>query len=244
MSPSGDDDYVRVTVGQVGGQVIATPLSRGAGVITSLVRADGIIRIPRFSEGLDAGAEATIHLYRHPGEIDRTIVHIGSHDMTLDLLAQFLAEHWPGMRLSSANVGSLGGLIALKRGEAHFAGSHLLDPIRASTTGTSTSICREGSGADHVGGPRAALIMSKATAKITALDDLARLGHLRQPSARGGTRCCRLRAGKCGIAPEQVGATTVKVHPPGGGSRGRQRYSRLRAGRQPPAPEADFVAVG
>lgn len=128
MSPPGDDDYVRVTVGQVGERVIATPLARGAGVITSLVRADGIIRIPRFSEGLDAGAEATVHLYRRPQDIARTIVHIGSHDMTLDLLAQYLAERRPGMRLSSANVGSLGGLIALKRGEAHFAGSHLLDP--------------------------------------------------------------------------------------------------------------------
>ncbi len=127
-SPAGDDDYVRVTVGKVGDKVIATPLSRGAGVITSLVRADGIVRIPRFSEGLDAGAVVTVHLYRSPQEIARTIVAIGSHDMTLDLLAQYLAERAPGMRLSSANVGSLGGLIALRRGEAHLAGSHLLDP--------------------------------------------------------------------------------------------------------------------
>lgn len=128
VSPTGDDDFVRVTVGQVGERVIATPLSRGAGVITSLVRADGLIRIPRFSEGLDAGAEVTVHLYRQPGEIARTVVAIGSHDMSLDLLAQFLAERAPGSRLASANVGSLGGLVALKRGEAHFAGAHLLDP--------------------------------------------------------------------------------------------------------------------
>ncbi len=127
-SPAGDDDYVRVTVGRVGDKVIATPLSRGAGVITSLVRADGIVRIPRFSEGLDAGATVTVRLYRTPQEIARTIVAIGSHDMTLDLLAQHLAERAPGMRLASANVGSLGGLIALRRGEAHLAGSHLLDP--------------------------------------------------------------------------------------------------------------------
>ena len=128
VSPPGDDDYVRVTVGQVGDRVIATPLSRGAGVISSLVRADGIVRIPRFSEGLDAGAEVTVNLYRSPAQIARTIVAIGSHDIILDLLAQYLAERAPGMRLSSANVGSLGGLVALRRGEAHFAGSHLLDP--------------------------------------------------------------------------------------------------------------------
>jgi putative molybdopterin biosynthesis protein len=106
---------------------MATPISRGAGVITSLVRADGIVRIPRFSEGEEAGTAVTVHLYRTPHEIERTIVAIGSHDLTLDLLAQFLAAQASGLRLMSANVGSLGGLVALRRGEAHLAGSHLLD---------------------------------------------------------------------------------------------------------------------
>jgi putative molybdopterin biosynthesis protein len=127
-SHTGDDDFVRVAVGKVGEKMMATPISRGAGVITSLVRADGIVRIPRFSEGVDAGSNVTVHLYRTPHEIAKTIVAIGSHDLTLDLLAQFLAEHGSGCRLSSANVGSLGGLVALRRGEAHLGGSHLLDP--------------------------------------------------------------------------------------------------------------------
>ncbi len=126
LSPLGDDEYLRVTVGRVGERIVATPLSRGAGVITSLVRADGIVRIPRHNEGLNAGDSVTVHLYRSPAEINRTIVAIGSHDLTLDLLAQFLAER--ERRLSSANVGSQGGLVALRRGEAHLAGSHLLDP--------------------------------------------------------------------------------------------------------------------
>jgi putative molybdopterin biosynthesis protein len=126
-SHTGDDDFVRVTVGRVNEKVMATPLSRGAGVISSLVRADGLIRIPRFSEGLDAGSEIDVHLYRSPREIDRTIVVIGSHDLTLDLMAQHLAQAGTGQRLTSANVGSLGGLVALKRHEAHLAGSHLLD---------------------------------------------------------------------------------------------------------------------
>jgi putative molybdopterin biosynthesis protein len=125
-SHTGDDDFVRVAVGQVGERVMATPISRGAGVITSLVRADGIVRVPRFSEGIDAGTTVTVHLYRTPHEIMQTILAIGSHDLTLDLIAQFLAED--GSRLASANVGSLGGLLALRRGEAHLAGSHLLDP--------------------------------------------------------------------------------------------------------------------
>lgn len=125
-SPAGDDDYLRVAVGRVGERVLAAPLSRGAGVISSLARADGVTVLPSGVQGLEAGSPVRVRLYRSPAEIDRTIFVIGSHDMTLDLLAQFLAQR--GRRLVSANVGSLGGLVALRRGEAHLAGSHLLDP--------------------------------------------------------------------------------------------------------------------
>lgn len=125
-SPAGDDDYMRVAVGRVGERMLAAPLSRGAGVITSLVRADGITILPRGSQGLTAGAEVVVHLTRNPSDIERTIFVIGSHDISLDLLAQFLAAR--DRRLTSANVGSLGGLVAIKRGQAHLAGSHLLDP--------------------------------------------------------------------------------------------------------------------
>lgn len=125
-SPPGDDDYLRVVVGKIGERLLAAPLTRGAGVITSLVRADGIAILPRGVQGLEAGAPVSVRLYRSPNELQRTIFAIGSHDMTLDLLAQYLNER--GRRLVSANVGSLGGLVALRRGEAHLAGSHLLDP--------------------------------------------------------------------------------------------------------------------
>ena len=89
------------------------------------MRADGIAIVPAGSQGLPAGAEVTIHLMRSRQQIDQTILAIGSHDMTLDLLAQFVSSK--NRRLASANVGSLGGLIALRRGECHLAGSHLLD---------------------------------------------------------------------------------------------------------------------
>jgi putative molybdopterin biosynthesis protein len=125
-SPAGDDDYMRVAVGRVGEKLLAAPLARGSGVITSLVRADGITILPRGSQGLSAGAQVDVRLYRSPVDLERTIFAIGSHDMTLDLIAQFLAER--DRRLASANVGSQGGLVALSRREAHLAGSHLLDP--------------------------------------------------------------------------------------------------------------------
>jgi len=126
VSPAGDDDYVRVAVGKVGERTLAAPLARGSGVITSLVRADGIVIVPSGSQGMPAGEQVRVRLYRSPKEIERTIFAIGSHDITLDVMAQFLAAR--DRRLASANVGSLGGLVALRRGEAHLAGSHLLDP--------------------------------------------------------------------------------------------------------------------
>jgi putative molybdopterin biosynthesis protein len=125
-SPPGDDDFMRVAIGRVGDKVLAAPIARGAGVITSLVRADGLVLIPGGVQGVEAGEQVQARLYRSKQEIDRTIFCIGSHDVILDLMAQFLSEH--ERRLVSANVGSQGGLVALRRGEAHLAGSHLLDP--------------------------------------------------------------------------------------------------------------------
>jgi putative molybdopterin biosynthesis protein len=126
-SPGGDDDYVRVAVGKVGNKLLAAPLSRGAGVISSLVRADGLVILPSGVQGAESGELVDVQLYRSHREIERTIFCIGSHDMTLDLLAQFLSQR--DRKFSSANVGSQGGLIALNNREAHLAGSHLLDPI-------------------------------------------------------------------------------------------------------------------
>jgi putative molybdopterin biosynthesis protein len=125
-SPGGDDDYIRVVIGKVGDEMLAAPLSRGAGVITSLVRADGIMLLPRGVQGVEAGSHVKVRLYRPRSELEETIFCIGSHDMSLDLLAQELAQM--DCRLVSANVGSLGGLMAVKRGETHLAGTHLLDP--------------------------------------------------------------------------------------------------------------------
>lgn len=127
LSPMGEDEFLRVKVGKVGSRFIATPLTRGAGVIMSLVRADGLVTIPRFSEGINAGSNVDVSLLRSIDEIENTIVAIGSHDMTLDLLGSILHKKHPRLSLSSSNVGSLGGLQALSKSEAHIAGSHLLD---------------------------------------------------------------------------------------------------------------------
>ena len=125
-STAGDDDYMRVAVGRVGDKVLAAPLSRGSGVISSLINADGIVVIPSGSQGLSAGSNVRVRMYRSENEIDKTIFAIGSHDVILDLIAQFLSRK--ERRLASTNVGSLAGLIALRNNQAHVAGAHLLDP--------------------------------------------------------------------------------------------------------------------
>ncbi|MCG0274955.1 MAG: molybdopterin biosynthesis protein [Thermosediminibacteraceae bacterium] len=128
VSSIGTLEFLRVKVGKMGGEFIASPLSRGAGVIMSVVRADGLVRIPESKEGIEAGEEVEVELLKSKEEIENTVLMIGSHDVTIDILANELKRHYPEITLSSAHVGSMGGIIALKRGETHMAGIHLLDP--------------------------------------------------------------------------------------------------------------------
>lgn len=126
-SAMGVDQFVRITLGRVGDNLMATPSGKGAGAVMSLVRADGLLTVPSGSEGIGAGEKVQVELLRPQTEVDATLVCIGSHDNILDLLANHLHKQRPIVRISSAHVGSMGGIMAIKRGEAHIAGSHLLD---------------------------------------------------------------------------------------------------------------------
>ncbi len=126
-SSLGQEEFIRVKLGSVSGNLIATPVTRGAGALMSLVRADGFIRVPATSEGFAASNNVPVELLRSSRDIENTIVCIGSHDNALDVLGNYLKKRYPAFTLSSAHVGSMGGLLALKRGEAHLAGTHLLD---------------------------------------------------------------------------------------------------------------------
>jgi putative molybdopterin biosynthesis protein len=127
VSVMGAEDFVRMTIGKVGDKYIANPLTRAAGVTMSMVRADGLLRVPATSLGYEQGEEAEIELYKPLQQIDNTMVFAGSHDMTLDLLASAVHRHDPDRFVSSAHVGSLGGILAIRKGDAHAAGVHLLD---------------------------------------------------------------------------------------------------------------------
>jgi putative molybdopterin biosynthesis protein len=207
LSPTGDDDFVRVSMAQVGERLLAAPLSRGAGVITSLVRADGLARIPRFSEGVDAGQTIDVLLYRPLDVIRKTVMAMGSHDPMLDLLAQFLATRHPEYRLVSANVGSMGGLVALRRQEAHVAGIHLLDPetgdynisylqrhLSENPVQLITFAYREQGLIVAAGNPQ----------KIKSLDDLPRVRYVNRQRGAGTRVLLDYELDKRGIAPDSV----------------------------------------
>lgn len=125
-------EYVQVNVGAVDDHMVAVPLSRGAGVISSLARADGYLIIEQHLEGIEAGDNVEVFLYHDLLEVTHTVLAVGSHDLAMDIIADLMQRSYPHMHLRSTHVGSLAGLNALARGEAHIAPTHLLDE----TTGT------------------------------------------------------------------------------------------------------------
>ena len=128
FSTPGFDEFVQVRIGRVNEEIVAVPLPRGSGVSMSLVRSDGVIRIPAESEGMERGAEVGVRLYDRDIDVDGTILAVGSHDVSLDLLASRIKQMDPRISFVSANVGSMGGIVAIEEGQAHIAGVHLLDP--------------------------------------------------------------------------------------------------------------------
>jgi putative molybdopterin biosynthesis protein len=209
-SPLGMDDWVRVRLGMVGGTMVATPLPRGAGVLTSLVRADGLLVVPAGQEGHHPGEQVEIELLRGIDEISRTIVAIGSHDLVLDLAASALRAEDPLVTLASSNVGSLGGLVAIRDGLCHIAGSHLLDPATGEYTlpyldrilpGADVSVVR------LVHRDQGLIVAAGNPLGLTGIDDLTRAGVRYVNRQRGaGTRVLLdHELGRRGISPDAIG---------------------------------------
>ncbi len=209
-SPLGMDDWVRVRLGMVGGTMVATPLPRGAGVLTSLVRADGLLVVPAGLEGHHPGERVEIELLRGIEEISRTIVAIGSHDLVLDLASSALRAEDPLVTLASSNVGSLGGLVALRDGLCHIAGSHLLDP--ATGEYTLPYVDRVLGGADIcvvrlVHRDQGLMVAAGNPLGLTGFGDLTRAGVRYVNRQRGaGTRVLLdHELGQRGISPAAIG---------------------------------------
>lgn len=126
-SKLGVQEFVRVNAGYVDGRLVAVPLGRGASLLNSIVRADGFVRIPSSSEGIEVGEDVLIELLKPKSKIENNVLITGSHDIVIELIADMIKVENPEISVVSSHIGSLGGLNALKRGECHMAGTHLLD---------------------------------------------------------------------------------------------------------------------
>jgi putative molybdopterin biosynthesis protein len=208
-SKLGVEEFLRVKLGRVGERIVASPLPRGAGCITTLTEADGIVRIPLQSEGLEEGEAVEAELIRPLSELDNTLLIVGSHDNTLDVLADELRRSGTGLTLSSSHVGSMGGLMAIRRGVCHLAGTHLLDTddgsynvsyVRRYLSGVPVRLVR-------LVTRQQGLIVPRGNPKgVAGIQDLAR-GDLRFINRQGGSGTRILldyRLGQLGIDPSSI----------------------------------------
>ena len=203
---------------------MATPLPRAAGVLTSLVRADGLLVVPAGVEGHHAGERVRVELLRGLADIERTIVAIGSHDLVLDVAASALRAADPLLTLASSNVGSLGGLVALRDGLCHLAGSHLLDPATGEyTLPYLDRIFGPGTGAELavirlVHRDQGLLIAAGNPLGLTGIADLTRSGLRYVNRQRGaGTRVLLdHELGQLGVEPAAIIGYSARSTPTSG----------------------------
>lgn len=120
-------EFIRTRLGYVGDRLMAAPLNRGSGVVSSFMKADGILEMPQGTEGYEAGEQVSVRLLKPEERLKNTIVVIGSHDPLIDELAEIIHRQNEKIYLSSSHAGSMGGIMAIRRGEAHLGGCHLLD---------------------------------------------------------------------------------------------------------------------
>mgnify|MGYP001291527682 CR=1 FL=1 len=243
-------EYVRVKVGKVGDKMVAAPLARGAGAAMSLVRADGFCVIEQNSEGVEAGDPVQVELYRDKAEVENTVVIIGSHDLILDVAADMMPNLHPGMFVSSTHVGSMGGLMALKRKEAHLAPIHLLDE---ETGEYNLSYIRRlfGSGKialiKGVGRTQGILVKKGNPLGIKGIEDLPGCRYVNRQRGAGTRVLFDYKLKQLGIAPEQINgyereaATHMAVAAAVGSDGADAGMGILSAAK---AMDLDFIPVG
>ncbi len=200
-------EYVRVRVGRVGDRYVCAPLARGAGAAMSMVRADGFCVIPQETEGYESGETVDVTLLCSPEEIDKTIVCTGSHDMLLDVISDMMSGETEGVRLSSTHIGSLGGLMALQRGEAHITPTHLLDEetgvynesyIRSLFPGEEMVLVK------GVGRIQGIMVAPGNPLGIKGVEDLTRVRYVNRQRGAGTRVLLDYKLKQAGISPDDI----------------------------------------
>ncbi|MBR2589480.1 MAG: molybdopterin biosynthesis protein [Clostridia bacterium] len=200
-------EYVRVSLGEIGGKLCAAPLARGAGVITSFTKADGVLIVPQNCEGIEAGTEVDIRLNTPAEALKHTLIITGSHDPLIDEAADFLAKRGAPFRVCSTHVGSMGAIYAVRDGLAHMGGIHLLD---TATGEYNTSYVQKylpaGSGVIQKGVGRVQGLMVKKgnPLGIKEFKDIARVRYVNRQRGAGTRILCDYLLAQSGLEPEQI----------------------------------------
>lgn len=106
--------------------LIAYPMGKGSGSVTTYSLADGFLTIPANVEIVDAGSRVDVKLIDDEVK-PRDLVIIGSHCAGLDAIVGHI-QRKSGCSISLHHVGSEAGATAVRRGECDLAGVHLVDP--------------------------------------------------------------------------------------------------------------------
>ncbi|MBR4726465.1 MAG: molybdopterin biosynthesis protein [Clostridia bacterium] len=200
-------EYVRVSLGRIGCRLSAAPLSRGAGVITSFTKADGLLVVEQNCEGIEAGAEVEIRLNRPLSEIENTLIVTGSHDPLIDEAADFLARRGAPFRVCSTHVGSMGAIYAVRDGLAHMGGIHLLD---TETGEYNRSYIEKYIPDGHavavkgVGRTQGLMVQKGNPLGIQRIADLRRVRYVNRQRGAGTRILCDYLLEQNGIAPDEI----------------------------------------
>lgn len=123
-----EEEYIRGVLANVENRTVFSPLKRGAANLISLTRHDSVLTVEKGKVVVDEGEEVEVEYFG--GNLEKKILVVGSHDLLIDVLADLLKLQDHEIVLSSSSVGSMGGIIAISKGYAHMAGTHLFDPNR------------------------------------------------------------------------------------------------------------------
>jgi putative molybdopterin biosynthesis protein len=124
-SEIGRTEFLLVGLVESDAALVAYPMGKGSGSVTTFSHADGFVTIDRHHEIVEANEDINVTLLGRDLQIADLVV-IGSHCTGLDRLLAELQRQGVSSKLIS--VGSTAGVAAARRGECDIAPCHLLDP--------------------------------------------------------------------------------------------------------------------
>ncbi len=200
-------EYVRVSLGKIGGRWSVSPLPRGAGVISSFTKADGILVIDQNTEGIEAGKTVTVRLLRPLRELEQTLIVAGSHDPLIDEVTDLLRQGGASFRVSSTHVGSMGAIRAVQSGLCHIGGIHLLDTETGEYNKSYVQKYFPNGGAGimkGVGRVQGLMVRKGNPCGIRCFADVARVRYVNRQRGAGTRILCDYLLEQNGLSPEQI----------------------------------------